>query len=93
MRRVADCDSVAFETVYRRHVDHVIRTATARCTDPHEVGDVVADTFLAVWRSAHAKPVPCQVFGDDLAQIDLVVDDEDFGGNGHVTAADGAGVP
>jgi RNA polymerase sigma-70 factor (ECF subfamily) len=52
MRRIAAGDSVAFETVYRRHVDHVIRTATARCTDPHEVGDVVAETFLAVWRNA-----------------------------------------
>lgn len=52
MRRVADGDAAAFEAVYRRHVDHVIRTATSRCSDPHEVADIVAETFLAVWRRA-----------------------------------------
>ncbi len=52
IRRVALVDADAFETLYRRHVDQVIRTATSRCTDPHEVGDVVAETFLAVWRNA-----------------------------------------
>ncbi len=52
MQRIADGDAASFEMVYRRHVDQVIRTATARCTDPHEVADVVAETFLAVWRNA-----------------------------------------
>lgn len=52
LRRVAMSDTDAFEALYRRHVDQVIRTATSRCTDPHEVGDVVAETFLAVWRHA-----------------------------------------
>ncbi len=42
IRLVSTGDADAFETLYGRHVDQVIRTATARCTDPHEVGDVVA---------------------------------------------------
>src|SRR6516165_12434466 len=48
---------------------------------------------LAVHCGAHMKTVPRQVLGDHLAQVDLVIDDEDFGGNGHVTAADGAWTP
>jgi RNA polymerase sigma-70 factor (ECF subfamily) len=52
MRLVADGDAAAFEELYRRHADAVIRTATRRCNDPHEVADVLADTFLAIWRGA-----------------------------------------
>jgi len=39
------------------------------------------------------KPIARQVLGDHLAQVKLVIDYEDFGGNGHVTAADGAWTP
>jgi len=52
MAQVATGDAAAFETLYRRHADAVLRTATRRCTDPHQVADVVAETFLAVWRHA-----------------------------------------
>lgn len=52
MGRIAIGDRTAFEQVYDSHVDAVIASATRRCEDPHEVGDVVAETFLAVWRHA-----------------------------------------
>lgn len=52
LRLVAAGDRPSFEAFYRLHVDAVITSAARRCDDPHEVGDVVAETFLAVWRKA-----------------------------------------
>lgn len=52
MRGVVARDPAAFEAIYRRHVDQVIRSAARRCSDPHEIADVVAETFLSVWRNA-----------------------------------------
>lgn len=46
-------DVAAFEELYRRHVDYVVTYGTHRCRDPHEVAELRAAVFLAVWeRSA-----------------------------------------
>ena len=50
----ASTDPLAFEIFYRRHVDLVVRFVTRRVHDPADVADVVADTFVAVLRSARS---------------------------------------
>jgi RNA polymerase sigma-70 factor (ECF subfamily) len=45
-------DMVALERFYRAHYDAVVRYVTSRITDPYDVADVVADTFLAAVDSA-----------------------------------------
>ena len=40
-------DPVAFELFYRRHVDRVIRFAARRASEPADVADVTAATFVA----------------------------------------------
>ncbi|HBX76716.1 MAG TPA: RNA polymerase subunit sigma [Acidimicrobiaceae bacterium] len=52
VEQVALGNESAFEQIYRSHVDHVLKTAAWRCDDPHEVADIVAETFLAVWLGA-----------------------------------------
>lgn len=46
---IADRDVAAFEEFYRRHVGHVVDYGTRRCRDPHEVAELCAAVFLAVW--------------------------------------------
>lgn len=45
-------DSVAIETLYRRHFDRVVSYAARRCNQPADVADLVANTFVAVIDSA-----------------------------------------
>jgi RNA polymerase sigma factor (sigma-70 family) len=46
-------DPDAFEAFYRRHVEAVTRFLARRVPDPHAVGDLTAEVFLAVLDSAH----------------------------------------
>lgn len=50
--RIAAGDEGAFETFYRRHVDAVVAIAVRRCRDAHEVSELCAAVFLAVWQRA-----------------------------------------
>jgi RNA polymerase sigma factor (sigma-70 family) len=45
-------DVVALERFYRAHYDELVRYLTGRLADPHDVADLVADTFLTAVRSA-----------------------------------------
>lgn len=47
-------DPAAFELFYRRHVDSVVRFASRRLTQPADVADLTADTFVAALTSAAA---------------------------------------
>lgn len=47
LKRVAT-DAAAYEEFYRRNVDRITGFAARRCRTPHDVGDVVSATFLAV---------------------------------------------
>jgi RNA polymerase sigma factor (sigma-70 family) len=51
LRRAQD-DAAAFEALYRRYVRQVMRYAACRCTQPADVADLVATTFVAVLESA-----------------------------------------
>jgi RNA polymerase sigma-70 factor (ECF subfamily) len=50
--RVARGDRGAFETLYERYVRPVYTLGLRRLGDPASAGDVVQETFAAVWRSA-----------------------------------------
>ena len=52
LRRVADGDRRALETLYGRHAGWLLVRLGRRCADPGLVDEVVQDTFVAVWRSA-----------------------------------------
>jgi RNA polymerase sigma-70 factor (ECF subfamily) len=52
LRRVADGDRRALETLYGRHAGWLLVRLGRRCADPGIVDEVVQDTFVAVWRSA-----------------------------------------
>jgi RNA polymerase sigma factor (sigma-70 family) len=45
-------DAEALERFYRAHYDEVVRYLSRRVTDPHDVADLVADTFLAAMAAA-----------------------------------------
>jgi RNA polymerase sigma factor (sigma-70 family) len=45
-------DPEALEAFYRTHYPLLLRYFTARVTDPHEVADLVADTFVSAMTSA-----------------------------------------
>lgn len=46
-------DPRTLERFYRAHVDDVIGYFARRCTSPHDVADLTADTFVAAIDSAH----------------------------------------
>lgn len=46
--RLIEADPAALETFYRRHVDRVMRFATARCACAEDAADVVSATFETV---------------------------------------------
>ncbi|HEV8537216.1 MAG TPA: RNA polymerase sigma factor [Candidatus Limnocylindria bacterium] len=50
--RAAARDPAGFAALYRRFVDDIYRYLLARCGDPSEAEDLVADTFLAALRAA-----------------------------------------
>ncbi|MFN8049827.1 MAG: RNA polymerase sigma factor [Acidimicrobiales bacterium] len=52
--RIAERDQTAFETFYRRHVGSIVALGTRRCRDAHEVSELCALVFLAVWERAAA---------------------------------------
>lgn len=52
LRAVARGDADALATLYDRHAGWLHVRLTRRCADPETVGEVLQDTFLAVWRSA-----------------------------------------
>lgn len=45
-------DHRAFADLYRAHIDAVMGFAVRRCRDPHEVAELCAATFVAVWEGA-----------------------------------------
>ena len=49
---VADGDTAALETLYRRHGPWLAARLSRRCADPAVVDDALQDTFVAVWKSA-----------------------------------------
>ena len=49
---VADGDTAALETLYRRHGPWLAARLARRCADPAVVDDALQDTFVAVWKSA-----------------------------------------
>ncbi|TQS41777.1 RNA polymerase sigma factor [Cryptosporangium phraense] len=57
-------DAAALERFYRAHYDEIVRYFSRRLTDPHDVADLVADTFLAAVESAstfdprRGRPLP-----------------------------------
>lgn len=53
LRSVALGDRRAFELFYARYVSWLISRLQHRCRDEALVEDVVQETFVAVWRSAH----------------------------------------
>lgn len=50
--RVAEGDSAALETLYRRHAPWLAARLARRCADPAVVDETLQDTFVAVWKSA-----------------------------------------
>ncbi|MER5441306.1 RNA polymerase sigma factor [Streptomyces sp. NPDC002790] len=54
LRAVAQGDTDALAALYDRHAGWLHARLSRRCGDPEAVGEVLQDTFLAVWRSAAA---------------------------------------
>jgi len=54
LRRVADRDRDAFETLYRRYARPVYALAVRRLGDREGAEEAVQETFAAVWRSARS---------------------------------------
>ena len=52
IRAIAVGDVAAFEELYRRHVQRVLGFCVRRCRDAHEVSELCASVFLAVWEKA-----------------------------------------
>lgn len=52
MRRIGE-DPAALEIFYRTHVRTIERFMARRCSTPHSVADLTADTFVAAIESAH----------------------------------------
>jgi RNA polymerase sigma-70 factor (ECF subfamily) len=52
LARIAQGDMTAMKTLYERHVGVVERFVRTKLRDHFEVGDVVHNTMLDVWRSA-----------------------------------------
>lgn len=53
MRRVQKGDSVAFETLYRRHRGRVLSFAAGLTRRPGAAEEVTQDAFLSLWNGAH----------------------------------------
>ncbi|MDQ3722850.1 MAG: sigma-70 family RNA polymerase sigma factor [Actinomycetota bacterium] len=54
MARVADGDSAAFDELYRRHRPRVLMHARKLCASRELAEEVAQETFIALWRGAHA---------------------------------------
>ena len=50
---LAGGDRTALAELYARHAAWLVLRLTRRCGDPGIVDEVLQDTFVAVWRSAH----------------------------------------
>ncbi|GCB49352.1 RNA polymerase sigma factor [Streptomyces sp. NL15-2K] len=53
LRAVAAGDSAAMAALYDRHAGWLHARLTRRCADAEVVREVLQDTFVTVWRSAH----------------------------------------
>ena len=49
---IADGDTGALHTLYRRHAPWLSVRLRGRCSDPEILADALQDTFVAVWRGA-----------------------------------------
>jgi RNA polymerase sigma-70 factor (ECF subfamily) len=47
---------IRFRRLYETHYARLLAYASRRCSDPNEAHDVVADTFLVLWRRIAAAP-------------------------------------
>jgi DNA-directed RNA polymerase specialized sigma24 family protein len=56
-------DAAAFEELFRRHRRSVVAYATRRCSQPADVADLVAATFLAVLTSSATYSRPRALSG------------------------------
>lgn len=54
VRRVADGGRDALAELYGRHAPWLVLRLTRRCNDSHLVDEAVQDTFVAIWKGAHA---------------------------------------
>jgi RNA polymerase sigma-70 factor, ECF subfamily len=54
VRRTAGGDRMAFDELYRRTAPWLVTRLRRRCADDDIVADVMQETYLAVWRAAHA---------------------------------------
>ena len=54
LRRIADGDSAAFDTLYRRYARPVLGLALRMLRDRSRAEDAVQETFAAIWRSARS---------------------------------------
>ncbi|MFF4700408.1 ATP-binding cassette domain-containing protein [Streptomyces chattanoogensis] len=53
LHAVARGDQAALAALYDRHAGWLFARLTRRCGDPETVREVLQDTFVTVWRSAH----------------------------------------
>lgn len=53
LRRVSEGSTAALEVLYRRHAAWLSLRLSRRCADAAIVEEVLQDTFVAVWKSAH----------------------------------------
>jgi RNA polymerase sigma-70 factor (ECF subfamily) len=49
-------DEIRFRRLYREHYERLLAYAARRCSSPSEAHDVVADTFLVLWRRLGDAP-------------------------------------
>lgn len=71
LRRIAESDVEAFESLYRRYARTVYGLALRRLLDAEAAGDATQRAFAAVWRSA-ATELPLR--GDGARWLFMVVD-------------------
>src|SRR4051794_22270386 len=50
---VAKADADAFEELYRRHCDHAYMLARKLCSSRELAEEVMQESFISLWRSAH----------------------------------------
>jgi RNA polymerase sigma factor (sigma-70 family) len=52
----SDPREIRFRRLYEEHYEMLLAYAARRCPDPSEARDIVADTFLVLWRRLEAAP-------------------------------------
>jgi RNA polymerase sigma-70 factor, ECF subfamily len=73
LRAVVAGDRHAFTLLYRRHAPWLAARLMRRCPDPHQVDDVLQDTFVGAWLGASAwdgrGAVPAWLWGIALHRL------------------------